>query len=139
MEGVKSTVRDCRMINLPTILRKEGKMVVVEELKDIPFDIKRIYYIYGVGEEDARGHHAHKTLQQLIIAVSGNFQIELQDGDRSQSILLYKPSEGLLIVPGIWRDLLKFSDDAVCLVLASDLYNESDYIRNYSEFLKYKR
>jgi len=97
----------------------------------VPFEVKRIYYLYGVPENQERGAHAHKELFQLLLAASGSFSVELDDGN--------SPSKGLLIVPGIWRNLTDFSFGSVALVLASEYYTEADYIRNYDEFLKYRK
>jgi dTDP-4-dehydrorhamnose 3,5-epimerase-like enzyme len=127
-----------KLVNLKEIPDPRGKLTVIESLKDVPFDIKRIYYIYGVSPATSRGFHAHKTLSQVVIAVSGEFKIELNDGQTTKRFLMNKPNIGLFIPPGIWREMFDFSVDAVCLVLASDFYLESDYIRDYDEFLKYK-
>lgn len=135
MNGVKSTIHDCHLISLKTVLRDEGKLTIIQNEK---FDLKRAYYIYDVPDGSVRGHHAHKILYQLIIPVSGSFRVILNDGIRKWNIKLRLPNKGLLVVPGIWRVLDQFSEDAVCLVLASELYNESDYIRDYNEFIKYK-
>ena len=127
-----------KLVNLKEIPDPRGKLTVIESLKDVPFEIKRIYYIYGVSPATSRGLHAHKTLSQVVIAVSGEFKIELNDGQTTKRFLMNKPNIGLFIPPGIWREMFDFSVDAVCLVLASDFYLESDYIRDYDEFLKYK-
>jgi dTDP-4-dehydrorhamnose 3,5-epimerase-like enzyme len=129
----------CKVIPLRTIHRPEGDMVVIEGTKDVPFDIKRSYYLYNVPDGCIRGGHAHKNLFQLLVAVSGSFRIILKDGSKMKVERLYKPDEGLIIVPGIWRELDFFSEKAVCMVYASRLYDESDYIRNYEDFLSYKR
>lgn len=105
----------------------------------VPFEVKRIYYLYGVPENQERGAHAHKELFQLLLAASGSFNVELDDGKNKKKIFLNSPSKGLLIVPGIWRNLTNFSFGSVALVLASEYYTEADYIRNYDEFLKYRK
>lgn len=105
----------------------------------VPFEVKRIYYLYGVPENQERGAHAHKELFQLLLAASGSFNVELDDGKNKKKIFLNSPSKGLLIFPGIWRDLKNFSSKAICLVLASEYYTETDYIRNYDEFLQYRK
>ena len=127
-----------KLVNLREISDPRGKLAVVESFKDVPFEIKRIYYIYGVSPGESRGLHAHKTLSQVVIAVSGEFEIKLDDGENTEIFLMNKPNIGLFVPPGIWREMLDFSVDAVCLVIASDFYLESDYIRDYNEFLRYK-
>ena len=127
-----------KLVNLKEISDPRGKLTVIESLKDVPFEIKRIYYIYSVSPATSRGLHAHKALSQVVIAVSGKFEIKLDDGEKTEIFLMNKPNIGLFIPPGIWREMLDFSADAVCLVLASDFYLESDYIRDYDEFLRYK-
>lgn len=114
-----------------------GSLIALEAKKDIPFEIKRIYYIFDTKEGVVRGHHAHKTLQQVLICVSGSCTIVLDDGKARSEVLLDKPNIGLYIGPNIWREMKDFSPGAVLLVLASDWYNEADYIRDYSEFLAY--
>lgn len=113
-----------------------GQLVAIEELKDIPFDIKRVYYIYDTLSGVVRGHHAHKELQQILICVHGSCCIHLDDGYEQADVVLDKPTEGLYISNVIWREMSEFSEDAVLLVLASNYYDESDYIRNYDDFLK---
>jgi len=135
MNGVETTIHDCHIIQLRTILRDEGKLTIIQNEK---FDLKRVYYIYDVPEKAERGHHAHKTLHQLIVAISGSFHIKLDDGTRVWNVTLRDPKKGLLIRPGIWRELSDFSKGAICLVMASELYNEEDYIRNYYNFLEFK-
>ena len=114
-----------------------GQLVAIEEYDEIPFKIKRVYYIYDTNSDVTRGCHAHRTLKQLLVCVSGNCKIRLDDGKESQIVLLDKPNEGILICDTIWREMFDFSKDAVLLVLASDIYDEKDYIRDYQEFLKY--
>lgn len=135
---MKSSVRDCQFIALQTVLRDEGSMSIAEQDKEIPFVVRRVYYIYNVPDTGRRGFHAHKGLYQMIIPVHGWFFVKLDDGLEKRFIRLFDPTKGLLIVPGIWRELSDFTNDAVCLVLASEKYNESDYIRNYTDFLKFK-
>lgn len=127
-----------KLVNLREISDHRGKLTALEALTDVPFEIKRIYYIYGVSPGTLRGFHAHKTLSQMAIAISGYFKIKLDDAENTEVFLMNKPNIGLFIPPGIWREMLDFSVDAVCLVLASDFYLESDYIRDYNEFLRYK-
>lgn len=114
-----------------------GQLVAIEEYDEIPFKIKRVYYIYDTNSDVTRGCHAHRTLKQLLVCVSGNCKIRLDDGKESQIVLLDKPNEGILICDTIWREMFDFSKDAVLLVLASDIYDEKDYIRDYQEFLRY--
>jgi len=134
-----STVFDCSIIEMQKIQNRAGNITIVESNTSIPFVIKRIYYLYDVPAEEERGGHAHKELFQLIIAASGSFTIKLDDGNCKQSFMLNNPSKALLVVPGIWRDLYGFSSGSVCLVIASMMYFEDDYIRLYDEFVKYKR
>ena len=114
-----------------------GQLVALEEYKDIPFDIKRVYYIYDTVEGVRRGFHAHKNLEQILICVHGECKILLDNGKERETVLLDKPYEGLYISNDIWREMYDFSPDAVLLVLASQPYDEADYIRNYDDFLKF--
>lgn len=132
-----STVNECRLMDIRRYSDTRGYLSVIENDLDIPFDIKRIYYLYMVPEV-ARGAHAHKKLRQLLIATSGSVEVIMDDGKEKKSFLLDKPWKGLLIPSGLWRDLENFSHDAVLLCLASEKYDEKDYIRDYTEFLKYK-
>lgn len=129
---------DYELITLPRHLDCRGNLSVVENNIHIPFDIKRAFFIYDVPGGESRAGHAHYTLYQFIIAVSGSFLVTLDDGFERESILLNKPYEGLLVKPGTWSHLVDFSSGAVALVLASDFFHESDYIRDYDKFLKYK-
>ena len=106
---------------------------------DVPFEVKRIYYLYDIVNKSIRGDHAHKELYQLIVGLNEGLEIEIGDGQNVKTFILDNPNQGLLIVPGIWRSLTGFSTDSVCLVLASEFYSEDDYIRNYQEFLKFKK
>ena len=110
---------------------------MVDNGVSVPFDTKRVYYLYDVPGGESRGGHAHKGLYQLIVAASGSFTVTLDDGKVKRTFLLNRPYCGLLVVPGIWRTLDDFSSGSVCLVLASECYTEEDYIRNYDEFIKY--
>jgi len=138
MDSRKTTIYDCSPLQLPKIHNRAGNITAVENLKSIPFSIKRVYYLYDVPGGGARGGHAHKNLQQIIIAVSGSFDVLIDDSVCRKVVQLNRPYLGLHIVPGLWRELLNFSSGAICLVLASEIYNEKDYIRNYKEFLIYK-
>lgn len=114
-----------------------GQLVAIEELKDIPFEIKRVYYMYDTSEGVTRGKHAHKSLQQVLICIHGKCKILLDDGVEEEVVSLENPYEGLFLGNDIWREMYDFSPDAVLMVLASELYDESDYIRNYNEFLEF--
>lgn len=126
------------LIELPTIPDHRGYLTVAGELSDIPFRVRRVYWVYGVPAATSRGGHAHKVQTQLIVAVSGSVTISTFDGKDSKSFLLDTPSLGLLMSPGVWHTLDNFSPDAVCLVIASEAYDEDEYIREYSDYLKFK-
>lgn len=123
-----------QLINIPKIEDTRGNIAVIEK-KVLPFPIKRVYYLYDIPSGSYRGGHAHKTLWQFLIAVSGSFNVLLNDGAESKTIMLNRPDQGLLIPNGVWRELANFSAGAVCLVLASDEFKEEDYIRDFAEFL----
>ncbi len=133
-----STIKDCTLLNLPRVQTSSGSITALNNHLDIPFSIKRVYYLYDVPGGSVRGGHAHKNLYQLLVAGSGSFEVSLSDGNYSHVIALNRPNFGLLIVPGIWRELLNFSSGSICLVLASEKYQESDYIRNFKKFKEYK-
>ena len=135
----KYNVFDCTMVELDRHHSdRMGNLSVVENGKTLPFDVKRVYYLYDVPGGENRGSHAHKELSQLIIAASGSFTVTLDDGKCKRSFFLNRPYQGLYVKPGMWRDLEDFSSGAVCMVLASDVYLASDYIRDYQEFLKFR-
>lgn len=138
MKLSNNTVFDCSIIDLSKIQNDAGNITVVENGKNIPFDVKRIYYLYDVPGGESRGGHAHYELEQYIIAASGSFDVILNDGKNKKRITLNRPNFALHILPGLWRELDNFSSGAICLVLASQKYLESDYIREYKEFLKLK-
>lgn len=115
----------------------QGKLVAIEEGKEIPFDIKRIYYIYGCSTGERRGFHAHKNLKQLIFAIHGQCKVDFEDGKNKETILLDHPCKAIYIDRPLWREIYDFSSDCVLMVLASEIYLESDYIRDYEEFLCY--
>jgi len=135
---VKSSVYDCSVIELPINYRVKGNITVIENGKNIPFETRRVYYLYDVPAGEFRGGHAHKDLKQLIVAASGSFNVILFDGKVRRTVTLNRPFYGLLVVPGIWRELDDFSSGSVCLVLASHEYNAEDYIRDYQEYISWK-
>lgn len=135
----KSSVYDCTIVELDKHHHEKGNITVVENGVSVPFDTKRVYYLYDVPGGESRGGHAHKGLYQLIVAASGSFSVTLDDGRVKRTFMLNRPYCGLLVVPGIWRTLDDFSSGSVCLVLASEKYTEGDYIRDYDEFIKLKK
>lgn len=133
------SVNECCIIELPKISDPRGNLTFVENSHHIPFDIKRVYYLYDVPGGSARGSHAHKNLHQFIVAMSGSFDVELDDGKDKRRFHLNRSHYGLYVCPMMWRLLDNFSSGAVCMVLASDVYSESDYFRDYDAFLKVAR
>ena len=127
---------DTTILSIPTIEDYRGNIAVVEN-DVLPFDIKRVYYLYDVPSSASRGGHAHKNLQQVLIALSGSFDVILKNGSETQIVTLNKPNKGLLIRSSVWRELENFSSGAVCMVMASEIFDESDYIRDFDEFEKY--
>ena len=135
----KYSVFDCSVIELDKHHSdRKGNLTVVENGETLPFDVKRVYYLYDVPGGESRGSHAHRELEQLIIAASGSFTITLDDGDNKRSFFLNRPYQGLYVKPGLWRELENFSSGSVCMVLASEVYQKEDYIRDYDEFLKFR-
>lgn len=116
---------------------ERGTLIALEQMKNIPFEIKRVYYMFDTVKGVRRGFHAHKSLKQILICVKGSCKILLDDGTEKTEVLLDKPDKGLIIDSHIWREMFDFSEDAVLMVLANELYDESDYIRNYEEFIRY--
>lgn len=138
--GKKYSVFDCTMVELDKHHSdRKGNLTVVENGVTLPFDVKRVYYLYDVPGGENRGSHAHKDLSQLIIAASGSFTVTLDDGQNKRSFFLNRPYQGLYVKPGMWRDLVDFSSGAVCMVLASDVYKMDDYIRSYKDFKEYRK
>ena len=136
----KYSVFDCSVIELDKHHSdRKGNLTVVQNGETLPFDVKRVYYLYDVPGGESRGSHAHKESEQLIVAASGSFTVTLDDGKSKRSFFLNRPYQGLYVVPGIWRTLDDFSSGSVCMVLASHGYDKDDYIRDYNEFLKYKK
>jgi hypothetical protein len=129
-------VTDCKILDLPKISDPRGNLTFIEGSHHIPFDIKRVYYLYDVPGGAERGGHAHKALHQLIIAMSGSFDIILDDGHNKRRIHLARSYYGLYVGPMIWREMDNFSSGAVCLVLASNRYDEADYYRRYDDFIE---
>ncbi|WP_224999741.1 FdtA/QdtA family cupin domain-containing protein [Cesiribacter sp. SM1] len=133
-----TTVFDCTKLQLPRLYNPAGNITAVNNNQEIPFQVKRVYYLYDVPGGEARGGHGHKELEQLIIAASGSFDIILNDGRVKRTFHLSRPYMGLYMPAGLWRELDNFSSGSICLVLASQVYDEGDYIRDYLEFEKYK-
>ena len=136
----KHSVSDCKIVELDRHhSQRKGDISVVENGKEVPFDVKRIYYLYDVPGGADRGGHGHKALSQLIIAASGSFTVTLDDGTNKKTFTLNRPYQGLYIKSGIWRTLTDFSSGSICVVLASEKYDEKDYIRSYDEFVEYRK
>lgn len=138
MSILKSTIEDCKIIQLPKIHDPAGNITVVTNNIELPFEIKRVYYLYDIPGGEERGGHAHIELYQLLVAASGSFDVVLDDGKNNKTVHLNRPYNGIFIVPGIWRELVNFSSGSVCLVLASEKYNEKDYFRDYNQFKLFK-
>lgn len=136
--GKTSTIYDCMLLTLPKNHQMNGNLTSITNSEEVPFDIKRIYYLYDVPGGNSRGGHAHKDLYQIMIALSGSFSVTLDDGNVKKSHMLNQPYQGLLIPPGLWRDLDDFSSGSICMVLASELYDEDDYFRDYQKFKDWK-
>jgi hypothetical protein len=133
-----SLIFDCSIFEFNQIHNRSGNITSVENRINIPFDIKRIFYLYDVPGGTQRGGHAHKGLQQLIVAASGSFNVILDDCKNKKIVELNRPNYGLHVVPGIWTEIVNFSSGAICLVLTSHKYDESDYIREYNNFITFK-
>jgi hypothetical protein len=133
------SVFDCDVLHLAKIHNRAGNITPVENGLHIPFNVQRIYYLYDIPGGESRGAHGHKLLESLIVAVSGSFDVTLDDGINKKTVQLNRPYVGLNIKPGMWRDISNFSSGAICLVLASLKYAEEDYIRHYNDFLEFKR
>lgn len=136
---MKKTVFDCSLIELPRIQNRSGNITAIENKIEIPFDAKRIFYLYDIPGGESRGAHAHKECHQFLVAASGSFEVQLDDGKVKKTVMLNQPYRGLHIPPGIWASEVNFSSGAICLVIASHKYNESDYIRDYKNFINYKK
>jgi len=138
MKSLTSDIHNCNVVEMEKNHNPAGNITVYQNGAPNPFDVKRIYYLYDVPGGSERGGHAHRELHQLIVAASGSFDVIIDDGRNKKIIQLNRPYYGLLVVPGIWREIVNFSSGAICLVLASDKYSEEDYIREYSEFTVWK-
>jgi len=136
--SMQNSVYDCVILPLRKIHNRAGNITIVEGQTNIPFEIRRIYYLYDIPGGEDRGGHAHKALYQLIVAASGSFNVLLDDGRNKKIVMLNRPDYGLMVVPGIWRELFEFSSGAICLVLASNQYDQDDYIRQYEQFLDFR-
>jgi dTDP-4-dehydrorhamnose 3,5-epimerase-like enzyme len=130
-------VKHAEVRSIPSVANALGRIGVLEDMSLVPFSIERVYFIYDVPPGSERGSHAHKKLEQFMVAASGSFTVELDSGFGKESFVLDNPSIGLYVPPGMWRDLKDFSENSVCLVLASAKYDESDYMRDYDEFLNW--
>jgi dTDP-4-dehydrorhamnose 3,5-epimerase-like enzyme len=138
MNRVVTDIHNCNVVELTKIHNRAGNITIIQNREDQPFKIKRIYYLYDVPGGSERGGHAHKKLYQLIVAAGGSFDVILDDGKNKKIVQMNRPYYGLLVVPGIWREIVNFSSGAICLVLASEKYTEDDYVRNYSDFKEMK-
>lgn len=135
----RHSVHDCEIVELPIVHNDAGNITVMENKGNIPFDVKRIYYLYDIPMGSERGGHAHYELQQFVVAASGSFVFLLDDGIERREVFLNHPNKALHIKPGIWREMKDFSSGSICLVLASSNYEESDYIRDYQDYLIYRK
>lgn len=132
-------VTKCRIINFPKVENAKGNLSFIEENNHVPFEIKRVYYLYDVPSGATRGGHAHRVMEQIIIALSGSFDVIVDDGSVRKPFLLNRPHYGLYVPPSVWREIENFSSNSVALILASTFYDENDYIRNYEVFKKSKK
>ena len=129
-------ISDCALIDLPKIQNRAGNITAIENNLDIPFEVKRIFYLYDIPGGESRGAHAHKQCKQFLVAASGSFEVQLDDGIEKKTVMLNQPYKGLYVPPGIWASEINFSSGAICLVMTSDKFDEDDYIRDYKDFLK---
>lgn len=134
----ESTVNDCALVELPQFFSPNGRITWINNSIEVPFEIKRVYYLYDIPGGEDRGGHAHKELQQLIVAASGSFDLIVDDGQKKKIYCLNRPYLGVILPPGLWRELVNFSSGSICLVMASKKYDELDYIRTYEKFIEYK-
>lgn len=133
------SIADCRLLELPRFSDERGSLSVVESNGAIPFEIRRVYYLYDIPAGQVRAAHGHRALQQLIVALSGSFELKLDDGFETRAFRMDRPDRGVYVAPGIWRELSDFSGGSVCMVLASELFDEADYLRNYEDFQAFAR
>ena len=131
-------IRDVKLLEIPIVEDTRGNLAFIQE-EVLPFKFKRVYYLFDVPSNSFRGGHSHSNQSEVLIALSGSFEVVLNDGTEKKSVLLNKPNVGLLIPTGIWRELQNFSSGSVCLVFASDVFEEADYIRDFDEFLESKK
>jgi hypothetical protein len=134
---MKNSVYNCSVVELPKVNNRAGNITALENLINVPFEVKRVFYIYDIPGGEDRGAHAHKQCHQFLVAACGSFEVELDDGINKRTVILNRPYYGLHIPPGIWAAEKAFSSGAVCLVLASEIFEPEDYIRNYSDYLTY--
>lgn len=135
---MKATINDCLLVALPHLKVENGAITSLSDNTELPFELKRVFYLYDIPNGESRGGHAHKACHQYMIAVSGSFDILLDDGTNKSTVHLNDPTVGLHVPPGVWDSEANFSPDAICLVIASHAYIEEDYIRNYEDYLKYQ-
>jgi dTDP-4-dehydrorhamnose 3,5-epimerase-like enzyme len=133
-----TTVNDCKLIQIDQIGDRRGHISVIENNREVPFEVKRVFYLYDIPGGESRGAHAHRECHQVLVAVSGGFQVKMEDGKQKKFVSLNRPNQALHISPGIWASEIEFTSGAICLVLASHPYDETDYIRDYEDFLSYK-
>jgi hypothetical protein len=134
----QSSIYNCCIVELKKVHNRSGNLTAIEGKIDIPFDVRRLYFLYDIPGGAERGGHAHKVLHQLIVAASGCFDVVLDDGKNRKVVELNRSYYGLYVIPGIWREIINFSSGAICLVLASEKYDAGDYVRDYKEYLEYK-
>lgn len=132
-----ASVFNCSIVELNKIKNRSGNITVIDEIGTVPFSIKRVFYLYDIPGGESRGAHAHKDCHQFLIAASGSFEVLLDDGKTKRQVLLNRANVGLHILPGIWASEINFSSGSICLVMASETYNDQDYIRDYDDYLKY--
>ena len=133
----RPSVHDCELMELPRIYDPGGNITPLHGGEDLPFEIRRVFYLYDIPGGESRGAHAHKVCHQLIVAAAGAFDVFLDDGREQRVVTLNRPYYGLHVLPGIWASQREFSSSSICLVLASELYDENDYIRDYEDFLRF--